>query len=38
MVSVLDEEVELVSLDEVAAGTRQVPSTLLEVAGHLTVG
>ena len=38
MVSVLDEEVELVSLDEVAAGTRQVPSTLLEVASRLTVG
>jgi ATP-dependent phosphofructokinase / diphosphate-dependent phosphofructokinase len=38
MVSVVDEEVELVSLDDVAAGARQVPSTLLEVAGRLTVG
>ncbi len=38
MVSVVDEEVDLVSLDEVAAGARQVPATLLEVASRLTVG
>jgi 6-phosphofructokinase 1 len=38
MVSVVDEEVDLVSLDEVAAGAREVPATLLEVASRLTVG
>jgi 6-phosphofructokinase 1 len=37
MVCVLDETVELTSLDQVTEGPRQVPSTLLEVARQLTV-